>query len=264
MKRHSPPLALTIAGSDSGGGAGIQADLKTFAALGVHGCCVIAALTAQNTRGVTAMQAVPRAMLRAQLDAVFEDFRLGAIKIGMLATPAVAREVAATLARHPRIPVVLDPVLSATTGAALATHDLAAALRRHLFARAAVVTPNIPEAERLLGRTLHTTADMRDAAADLLDQGARAVLLKGGHLRGDALSDLLLTPTTERWFHQRRIRGENHGTGCSLSSAIAAGLACGESLETAVEEAISFVQRALAAGYFPGRGALRVLDHAAR
>jgi hydroxymethylpyrimidine/phosphomethylpyrimidine kinase len=264
MKRRAPPIALTIAGSDSGGGAGIEADLRVFAAFGVHGCCAIAALTAQNTRGVTAVQAVPRAMLKAQLDAVLEDFRVGAVKIGMLATAALARETAAVLARHPRIPVVLDPVLASTTGAALARQGLADALRRHLFGRIDLLTPNIPEAEHLLGRRVRTTADMRAAAAALREQGARAVLLKGGHLPGNELSDLLLTERAEHWFHQRRLRGESHGTGCSLSSAVAAGLAAGRPLETAVADAIGYVQRALAAGYFPGRGALRVLDHMAR
>lgn len=257
----APPNALTIAGSDSGGGAGIQADLRAFAAFGVHGLCAITALTAQNTRGVNAIHTAPRPILRAQLDAVLTDFRVGAIKIGMLATPALTREVALVLARHPRIPVILDPVLVATTGARLASHDLAPAIMRHLLARADLLTPNIPEAERLLGRRVATTADMRAAAAALLDLGARAVLLKGGHLRGNAISDLLLTPGGEHWFHQQRIRGESHGTGCSLAAAIAAGVARGHALEVAVEEAIGFVHHALAAGYRPGKGALRVLDH---
>jgi len=263
MKRPHPPVALTIAGADSGGGAGIQADLRTFAAHGVHGTCTITAVTAQNTRGVSAIHAVPGAILRAQMDAVLDDFDVAAIKIGMLATPALTREVARTLALHPRIPVVLDPVLVATTGAALATNDLAPALQRHLLARATLVTPNIPEAERLLGRTIHTPADMLAAAQALRGAGARAVLLKGGHLAGDDISDLLLTQDAEHWFHQRRIRGESHGTGCSLASAVAAGIACGQPLEDAVEGAIGFVQQALAAGYFPGKGTLRVLDHMA-
>jgi hydroxymethylpyrimidine/phosphomethylpyrimidine kinase len=263
LKNSTPPIALTIAGSDSGGGAGMQADLRTFAAFGVHGVCAITAITAQNTREVTAIHALPRAMLRAQLDAVFTDFHLGAIKIGMLANAGLTREVATVLARHPRIPVVLDPVLIATTGAQLATGDLAPALRKHLLARADLLTPNIPEAERLLDHRITGTDDMRAAAASLLVCGARAVLLKGGHLGGNEISDLLLTQTGEHWFHQRRIRGESHGTGCSLSSAIAAAIAHGHSLETAVEQAIAFVHDALAAGYRPGKGALRVLDHLA-
>lgn len=258
-----PPIALTIAGSDSGGGAGIQADLRAFAAFGVHATCAITAVTAQNTRRVAAIHVVPAASLLAQLDAVLGDFRVGAIKIGMLATPAIVRGVAGVLARKPRIPVILDPVLVATTGANLGRSDLAAALRRHLLARADLLTPNIPEAERLLERTIRTTTDMHAAARALLEQGARAVLLKGGHLRGSEISDLLLTQDGEHWFHQPRIRGESHGTGCSLSAAIAAGIARGDTLETAVEQAIGFVHHALAAGYRPGKGALRVHDHLA-
>ncbi len=162
---------------------------------------------------------------------------------------------------HPRVPVVLDPVLIATTGAALAREDLVESMRRHLFARADLLTPNIPEAETLIGRRIRDREDMHAAAAALLEHGARAVLLKGGHLHGGEVADLLLTREGEHWFHQRRIRGESHGTGCSLAAAIAAGLACGHALETAVEQAIGFVHAALAAGYRPGRGRLRVLDH---
>ncbi len=261
MKRRIPDIALTIAGSDSGGGAGIQADLRTFAAFGIHGVCAITAVTAQNTCGVNAIHTVPRATLRAQLDAVLSDFRVKAIKIGMLATPGIAREVAAVLADYPRIPVILDPVLVATTGAQLAKADLAGALLKHLLARADLLTPNLPEAERLLDRTITTTSDMHAAAAALLASGARAILLKGGHLAGNEISDLLLTESGEHWFHQRRIPGESHGTGCSLSSAIAAGMAHGKPLEAAVEDAIGFVHQALRTGYGPGKGALRVLDH---
>lgn len=261
MKQPIPDIALTIAGSDSGGGAGIQADLRTFAAFGIHGVCAITAVTAQNTRGVTAIHALPRAMLRAQLDAVLTDFRVRAIKIGMLATPSLAREVAAVLARYPRIPVILDPVLVATTGAQLAKTDLAEALLKHLLTSADLLTPNLPEAERMLDRKIETTADMHSAATALIARGARAVLLKGGHLPGKEISDLLLTANGEHWFHQRRIPGESHGTGCSLSSAIAAGIAHGKPLDDAVENAIGFVHAALRAGYRPGKGALRVLDH---
>ncbi|MEO7063706.1 MAG: bifunctional hydroxymethylpyrimidine kinase/phosphomethylpyrimidine kinase, partial [Dokdonella sp.] len=249
MRQHTPDIALTIAGSDSGGGAGIQADLRTFAAFAIHGVCAITAVTAQNTRGVTATHTMPRATLRAQLDAVLTDFRVGAIKIGMLATPSLAREVASILVRYPGIPVILDPVLVATTGAQLAKSDLAGALLKHLVTRADLLTPNLPEAGRLLDRTIETTADMHAAATALLARGARAVLLKGGHLAGNQISDLLLTGSGEHWFHQRRISGESHGTGCSLSSAIAAGMAHGKSLETAVEDAIGFVHAALRVGY---------------
>jgi hydroxymethylpyrimidine/phosphomethylpyrimidine kinase len=256
-----PPNVLVIAGSDSGGGAGIQADLRTLAAHGVHGLCVISAITAQNTRRVSAIESVSPRMVQAQLDAVFADFPVDAVKIGMLATPAIVRVVAAELKRHPRIKVVLDPVLVATTGARLAYAGLGDALRRHLIERADLVTPNIPEAESLLGRRLAAASDLAQAAADFLDLGARAVLLKGGHLRGPRVADLLATPDRpERWFRHARIAVEGHGTGCTLSSAIAARLALGDTLELAVETAIGFVHRALVASYRPGRGRLHVLD----
>ncbi|HEU4662529.1 MAG TPA: bifunctional hydroxymethylpyrimidine kinase/phosphomethylpyrimidine kinase [Dokdonella sp.] len=263
MSTPTVTTALTIAGSDSGGGAGIQADLRTFAAFGVHGASAITALTAQNTRGVSRIHTAPTSFLRAQIDAVLGDFRVGAAKLGMLATPAIAREVASALAQRPRLPVVLDPVLVATTGARLGTHALVGTLRRGLLPLATLTTPNIPEAEALLGTRIASRAAMLDAARALRDAGARAVLLKGGHLAGREVSDLLLTAHGERWFHQRRRRGEFHGTGCSLSAAIAAGLALGCPLEAAVEAAVRFVQRAIAAGYRPGKGALHVLDHRA-
>ncbi len=255
-----PPIALTIAGADSGGGAGIQADLRTFAAWRVHGTAVVTALTAQNTRGVSAIHTPPAVFLRAQLDAVFDDFRVDATKLGMLATPAIARTVAQALQARPRLPVVLDPVLVATTGARLGTRQLAGTLLTQLVPRATLVTPNIPEAESLLGCRIRTPADMHGAAAALLDAGARAVLLKGGHLAGREVCDLLLTREAEHWFHQRRVAGEYHGTGCTLAAAIAAGLARGATLADAVADAIDFVQDALHAAYRPGKGRLRVLD----
>jgi len=257
------PVALSIAGSDSGGGAGIQADLHTFAAFGVHGAVAITAVTAQNTRGVTDVHRIPTAAVTAQITAVLDDFRVGAIKIGMLATPSIARTVASVLGRYPGIPIVLDPVLIATTGAQLGSDDLVGVLRTHWLSRADLLTPNIPEAERLLDRVMRTPADMREAAADLLDRGARAVLVKGGHLASRKISDLLLTKQGERWFHHPRIRGEGHGTGCTLSAAIAAGIARGDALDVAVERAIGYVHQALLRGYRPGKGDLLVLDHAA-
>jgi hydroxymethylpyrimidine/phosphomethylpyrimidine kinase len=260
-RRFNPPTVLTIAGSDSGGGAGIQADLHTFAAHGVHGLCAITAVTAQNTRSVAAIQPLSPRMVRAQLDAVFADFRVRVVKIGMLATPGIVRAVAAELQRRPRLQVVLDPVLVATTGARLASGNLVGPLRRHLLARSDLLTPNIPEAESLLGRRLRDTAGMLGAAADLIDLGARAVLLKGGHLTGRRVSDLLLTRDGAHWFHHARLRGEGHGTGCTLASAVAANLALGDSLTVAVGKAVTYVHRALAGGYRPGRGRLRVLDH---
>lgn len=257
-----PPAVLVIAGSDSGGGAGLQADLRTLAAFGVHGTCVVTAITAQNSREVRAIEPVAPKVVAAQLDAVFADFRIRSIKIGMLATATIVRTVAVALARRPRIEVVLDPVLVATTGARLARGDLAAVLKRHLLPRADLLTPNVPEAESLLGRKLRSADDLSSAAQDLMTLGARAVLLKGGHLPGRRVSDLLVTRDgRQRWFHHARIPAEGHGTGCTLSSAIAARLAQGDAMEIAVAKAIDYVNRALRAGYRPGRGRLRFLDH---
>ncbi len=253
---------LIIAGSDSGGGAGLEADLRTVAAHGLHGLVVVTAVTAQNTRVVSAIQPISPRIVGAQLDAVFADFRIASVKVGMLATAPIVRTVARTLGKHPEIPLVLDPVLVATTGARLASKDLARVLRRHLLARADLLTPNLPEAESLLGRRLHGERDFPAAAADLIAMGARAVLLKGGHLGGRRVSDLLATADGRlRWFRHRRIRAEGHGTGCTLSSAIAARLADGDAMDVAVEAAIDYVHRAFVRGYRPGLGRLRVLDH---
>lgn len=258
----APPAVLTIAGSDSGGGAGIQADLATFSAFGTHGLCAITAITAQNTRAVTGIQQVSARLLRGQIDAVFADFRVAAVKIGMLGTTTAARLVGQALAAHPRVPVVLDPVMIATSGAPLAAANIVAALRRHLLARATLVTPNLPEAERLLDRTIRDRAGMRQAAHDLRALGCPAVLLKGGHRPGRQVADLLLDASGEHWFEHPRLPGEGHGTGCTLAAAAAAGLARGQPLATAVADAIDYVHRALRGGYRPGRGPLVVLDHA--
>lgn len=262
VRHPRPPVVLVIAGSDSGGGAGLQADLRTLAAHGVHGACVVTAVTAQNTRRVSAVAPVSPRMVAAQLDSAFADFNIAAVKIGMLANASLVRVVAAALAARPRAKVVLDPVLVATTGAALASTGLAGALRRHLLARANLVTPNMPEAERLLGRAIRDRGDMPAAAAELIGLGARAVLLKGGHVPGRRISDLLATRDgTQRWFDHARIAVEGHGTGCTLSSAIAARLALGDALDVAVAESVDYVHRALARAYRPGRGRLAVLDH---
>ena len=208
---------------------------------------------------------MPPRIVDAELDAVFSDFDVRAVKIGMLATPAIVRTVADAVAKRPRVPVVLDPVLVATTGGRLATADLGPALRRHLLERADLVTPNVPEAESLLGRRLRESKDLAAAADDLLGFGSRAVLLKGGHLKGSGVRDLLALPDgTRRWFGHARIDAEGHGTGCTLSAAIAANLALGDSMEDAVRRAIGYVHRAMAGGYEPGKGRLRVLDHRVR
>ncbi|HEX5783351.1 MAG TPA: bifunctional hydroxymethylpyrimidine kinase/phosphomethylpyrimidine kinase, partial [Burkholderiaceae bacterium] len=190
---HRYPRVLSIAGSDSGGGAGIQADLKTFAALGCFGMTAITALTAQNTTGVRAIHGVPPQMLRDQIDAVVEDIGTDAVKIGMLHAPDIVHTVAQAIDHHRLAQVVLDPVMIATSGAVLIAQDAVQALVQQLFPRAVLVTPNLDEAGFLVGRTLSTEADMQAAAHELLARGARAVLIKGGHLAGDQVSDLFQT-----------------------------------------------------------------------
>jgi hydroxymethylpyrimidine/phosphomethylpyrimidine kinase len=244
------PRVLSIAGSDSGGGAGIQADLKTFAALGCYGMTAITALTAQNTLGVRAIHGVPPEMLRDQIDAVVEDMGLHAVKIGMLHSPEIVQTVAAAIDRHSLPHVVLDPVMVATSGAVLIDNPAIAVLVRELFGRAALVTPNLDEASLLVGRPLQSEAAMESAAKELLAMGAAAVLLKGGHLAGDVVSDLLMTENgTRHWMRAPRIHSANtHGTGCTLSSAIAANLALGASLLEAVQAAHAYVRAALEGG----------------
>ena len=241
---------LTIAGSDSGGGAGIQADLKTFSALGCFGMSAITALTAQNTCGVRAIHGVPPGMLTDQINAVVEDIGVDAVKIGMLHSPEIVLSVASAIDRHALPHVVLDPVMVATSGAVLIDSPAIAALVHQLFGRAVVITPNLDEASLLVGRTLTNEQDMQVAAHELLAKGARAVLLKGGHLAGDVVSDLLqVAGAAPYWMRGPRIVTANtHGTGCTLSSAIAANLALGYSLVDAVEAARAFVRSALAAG----------------
>ncbi|MDB5966248.1 MAG: Phosphomethylpyrimidine kinase [Polaromonas sp.] len=244
------PRVLSIAGSDSGGGAGVQADLKTFAALGCFGMTAITALTAQNTLGVRAIHGVSAQMLRDQIDAVVEDIGVDAVKIGMLHAPDIVEAVAQAIDRHALRRVVLDPVMVATSGAVLIDHPAIAALVRELFGRVLVITPNLDEAALLVGRPLASEADMAAAADELLQKGAHAVLLKGGHLAGEVVSDLLLTrDAPPHWMRAPRIRSANtHGTGCTLSSAIAAQLALGLPLREAVEAARGYVRGALAAG----------------
>ena len=244
------PRVLSIAGSDSGGGAGIQADLKTFVALGCYGMTAITALTAQNTLGVRSIHPVPPAMLRDQIDAVIEDIGVDAVKIGMLHAADIVRTVAGSIDRHGLRRVVLDPVMMSTSGARLIDDDAQAVLVRELFCRATLVTPNLDEAGLLVGRPLASEADMEAAAREMLAMGASAVLLKGGHLAGDTVSDLLLERDAQpRWMRAPRIATANtHGTGCTLSSAIAAQLALGAELPQAVELARAYVRGALEAG----------------
>ncbi|MEN9889675.1 MAG: bifunctional hydroxymethylpyrimidine kinase/phosphomethylpyrimidine kinase [Pseudomonadota bacterium] len=247
---HRYPRVLSIAGSDSGGGAGIQADLKAFAALGCYGMTAITALTAQNTTGVRAIHAVPPSMLRDQIDAVVEDIGVDAVKIGMLHAPDIVQVVAEAVDRHQLTQVVLDPVMIATSGAVLIENAAVQALVQQLFPRALLITPNLDEAGFLVGRSLHNQSDMQEAAAQLLAMGARAVLLKGGHLAGEQVCDLFAAQSGESfWLRAPRIASANtHGTGCTLSSAIAAHLALGQDLKTALHSAHAYVRQALQAG----------------
>ena len=257
----SHPCALTIAGSDSGGGAGIQADLKTFAAHGVHGLSALAALTAQNTRAVTAVHVPPVGFLREQIDACFDDFTIGAVKLGMLGNAAVIHAVADALEHHRPPAIVLDPVMVASSGARLLEEDALDALRGRLLPLASVITPNIPEAELLLDAGI-ADDDAADAAlVQLLALGARAVLLKGGHLPGREVVDRLHDGRRTHAFTHARMRVEGHGTGCTLASAVAANLGLGRGLPAACADAADYVHGALRAGYRPGRGPLVVLDH---
>jgi hydroxymethylpyrimidine/phosphomethylpyrimidine kinase len=244
------PRVLSIAGSDSGGGAGIQADLKTMSALGCYGMTAITAITAQNTCGVRSIHGVPPHMLRDQIDAVLEDIGVDAVKIGMLHAPEIVQTVAAAIERH-RLPnVVFDPVMVATSGAVLIDNSAVEVLVRELFPRAVLITPNLDEAALLVKRALHTESDMEGAATELLAMGAQAVLVKGGHLQGEVVSDLLALASGEKvWMRDSRIHTPNtHGTGCTLSSAIASYLALGQDLLQAVQSARAYIRGALQHG----------------
>lgn len=242
-------IALTIAGSDSGGGAGIQADLKTFSALGVYGASVITALTAQNTLGVQAILDIPPDFVAKQMESVFSDLAVNAVKIGMLSVPATIEAVASGLETGFSGPVVLDPVMVAASGDPLLTETAITTLKRRLLPRATLLTPNLPEAARLLGETVATTeAAMEAQGKALLVMGPKAVLMKGGHGEGPEAVDLLITPGGTSRLATPRIPSRNsHGTGCTLSSAITAGLAKGMTLEEAVRAAKTYIQAAISA-----------------
>lgn len=241
---------LSIAGSDSGGGAGIQADLKTFSALGCYGMTAITAITAQNTVGVRAIHGVPAAILKAQIEAVVEDIGVDAVKIGMLHSPEIVQVVAWAIDHYRLKNAVLDPVMVATSGDTLVGQDTVQVLVQELFPRALVVTPNLDEAALLLHRGIEGIEALEAAARDLLKLGARAVLLKGGHLAGDEIVDVLAQPGAEslRLQSGRIVSRNGHGTGCTLSSAIAAHLAMGHDLESAVKLARTYILQAIAAG----------------
>ena len=255
MTSLSIPNVLSIAGSDSSGGAGVQADLKVFSALGVYGASVITAITAQNTLGVMAVDDVSIDVIQAQIQAVFADIEIGVVKIGMLSNADVIALVANELASLKRINkiqhIVLDPVMVATSGDALLAENAVSALREKLIPMATLVTPNLPEASALIGQSVATKEDMESVAPLLRALKAENILLKGGHLDSDALdcetsADLLITSDSTHWLSDKRVKTNNtHGTGCTLSSAIAAYLAKGETLENAVFNAKAYIQSAI-------------------
>lgn len=256
MKQYN--RVLTIAGSDSGGGAGIQADLKTFSAIGCYGMSAITAITAQNTCGVTAIHPVPDEVVVAQIDAVVTDIGVDAVKIGMLSSSSIINAVAGSLKTIGCDNIVIDPVMVATSGDKLLKDEAIQTLRETLLPLARVITPNIPEAEVLTETSIGTRDEQLAAAQQLLDFGPQAVLVKGGHLSGEDSPDCLLVKGSEPiWLEAERIDTDNtHGTGCTLSSAIAAFLAKGLELEQAVTEAKSYITEAIRAGkdYKVGQG----------
>ena len=250
----APPRLLTIAGSDSGGGAGVQADLKTFAAHGAYGMSAITAVTAQNTHEVTAVEELTPELVTAQIDAVFDDIGVDAVKIGMLSSARIVRAVARCLERRRPRHVVLDPVMVAKSGDALLRDDAVTALREELLPLASLVTPNLPEAERLSGLPVGKEDERLKAAQRIGGDGA-AVLVKGGHGKGNELVDLLVAGDDVRRFaHPRLISTSTHGTGCTLSSAIAARLALGDELAAAVGGAIEYLRAAIAEAFPLGGG----------
>jgi hydroxymethylpyrimidine/phosphomethylpyrimidine kinase len=250
---------LTIAGSDSGGGAGIEADIKTISALGGYACTAITAVTAQNTLGVFGVHILPAEFVRLAIETVLSDLGADAVKLGMLANAAIIHAVADTL--PPGVPVVLDPVMVATSGAVLLPDEAIAALRERLIPRATIVTPNLPEAAKLTGLAMQSAADRIAAGQALLGMGAAAALIKGGHGEGETLTDTLVHPGGVEFFSLPRIQTRNtHGTGCTLASACAAGLAQGLTLDRAVARAWAYVARAIRTA--PGLGAGHgPLDH---
>lgn len=250
---------LTIAGSDCSGGAGIQADLKTFSALGCYGMSVITALTAQNTRGVQAIYSIAADFISQQLNSIFADIKVNAIKIGMLFSEEIIKAVKECLKNHPEIPLVLDPVMVSKNGCILLPENIIQSLITQLFPLATVLTPNISEAEYILKKTIHNQDEMQYAALEISSFGSQSVLIKGGHLATEESADCLYDCNKQKfyWFKTRRIATINtHGTGCTLSAAIAAYLAHGESLFHAIDQAKKYITKAINAGseYYLGSG----------
>jgi hydroxymethylpyrimidine/phosphomethylpyrimidine kinase len=253
---------LTITGSDSCGGAGIQADIKTFKAMGVHGATVVTAVSAQNSKGFRAMEKVPDGLILDQLEAVLEDLPIRAIKTGTLPSVVTIGILGEKLAElSPRVPLVVDPVLLSTSGAKLAATTAIEAMRDHLFPLAKLITPDLEEAELLTELKISTVPEMEIAAKSLLSFGSDAVLLKGGHLEGKELTDILVSHRSKRTFTHPAAEGLYHGTGSTLSAAIAAGLALGKGLESSVETAIEYVQACLRSSRIPVKGNIRLLGH---
>jgi hydroxymethylpyrimidine/phosphomethylpyrimidine kinase len=255
------PTTLTIAGSDSVAGAGIQADLKTFAAFGVYGVSAVTAITAQNTIGVTDVFALPAPLVRAQIDAVFQDVAIAAVKTGMLATADIVRTVAETMVQFHPPALVVDPVMAATTGRTLLEPDAVSILKTQLLPRATIVTPNVAEAEVLSGIRIASLQSARDAAKRIVELGPKAVLIKGGHMSGADAVDLLLHTGTFAEFSAPRAHFDNlHGTGCTLASAIAARIALGDDIPAAVQRAKRYITGAIERSFEAGHGA-RILNH---
>ena len=254
MPTHRPPVVMTIAGSDSGGGAGIQADLKTFSALGVYGASTLTAITAQNTVGVTAVHEIPTDVIAAQIDAVITDIGADAVKTGMLSSPEIVGTVAEAVRRHHIANLVVDPVMVAKSGDRLLRAEAIATICERLIPLAAVVTPNIPEAEDLTGLTIATDADAQRAAEAIIAMGAKSVVVKGGHRDGPP-TDILYDGEQFVEFTTERIPSTNtHGTGCTFASAVAAGLAHGLDVPAAVQQAKDYVTAAIRSAYPIGQG----------
>ena len=250
MSRGTYPVVLSIAGSDSGGGAGIQADLKTISALGCFGTTAITAITAQNTLGVTGIHPIPEALVRAQIKAVMDDLRPAALKIGMVYSSALAIAIAETLSEYPEIPIIFDPVMVTSSGDSLIEDQTVTTFKEQLFPLAELVTPNLDEAGMLAGMEVRTIDDMKKAASRLLQYGCKSVLIKGGHLAGSELCDVYLHQNGDaRVFRSNKIETNNtHGTGCTLSSAVACFRALGEDLVTAILKSKAYTHQAIEQG----------------
>lgn len=262
---QSPVLercVLTVAGSDSCGGAGIQADLNTFAAFGVYGASVLTAITARNTLGVQALEAVSDHIVVAQMESVLQDLPVRAVKTGLLPSVAGIAVLGAMLAEHsPQLPLVVDPVV---IGRKLTGDTALEAVQNHLFPLATVITPNLEEASELTGRQINNMGDMESVARELLQRGPQAVLLKGGRFGGDTVNDILVTATGTEPFGHQAFAGRFHGTGCTLSAAITAGLAADKTLHEAVQDAIEYVQTCLQNSLAPLKGRMALLGHPSR